>query len=70
MKALRARELRNLTREELREKYQNLRKELFDLRCQARIGKLEKPSRIKEIRRDIARINTITREWKDGKKKG
>jgi len=37
----------------------NLKREQFNLRFQAATSQLEKPSRVKEVRRDIARIKTI-----------
>ena len=37
----------------------NLKREHFNLRFQAATSQLEKPSRVKEVRRDIARIKTI-----------
>jgi large subunit ribosomal protein L29 len=62
MKLLRAKDLRNLTAEELQDKYRSLQEELFHLRYQAKSGKIEKPSRIREIRSDLARIKTVMRE--------
>ncbi len=55
-------ELRSLSDEELREKEKELRKELFNLRFQKAIGQLENPMRLRQVRRDIARIKTILRE--------
>lgn len=55
-------ELRNLTKEELEAKLVALKKELFEIRGQAKVGKLEKSSRIRSVRRDIARLNTILNE--------
>lgn len=55
-------ELRNLTKAELEEKLVALKKELFELRGQAKVGKLEKTSRIRLVRRDIARLGTILNE--------
>lgn len=55
-------ELRALTDKELDEKLPVFKKELFDLREQARLGKIEKSSRIGQVRKEIARINTILRE--------
>jgi large subunit ribosomal protein L29 len=62
MKLLRAKDLRNLTMEELLDKNRSLQEELFHLRYQAKAGKIEKPSRIRELRRDIARVKTVIRE--------
>ena len=55
-------ELRALTDTELQEKLPLFQKELFDLREQARLGKIEKSSRIGQVRKGIARIYTILRE--------
>ncbi|MFH1857995.1 MAG: 50S ribosomal protein L29 [Candidatus Omnitrophota bacterium] len=55
-------ELRSLTVQELNEKTAMLRKELFDLRGKAVTDKIEKPSRIRQVRKEIARILTILKE--------
>ena len=55
-------ELRALSEKELEEKVPAFEKELFDLRGQARLGKIEKSSRIQQVRKEIARIKTILRE--------
>ena len=59
-------ELRNLTTEELNKKVLECKEELFNLRMQKATGMLEKPSRIKELRKTVARINTILNERKEG----
>ena len=59
---MKASEIRNLTKDELEQKYKSLRGELFNLKFQAKTGRLEKPHRIRQIKRDIARIKTIFRE--------
>ena len=55
-------ELRALTDKELEEKLPLFQKELFGLREQARLGKIEKSSRIGQVRKEIARVYTILRE--------
>jgi large subunit ribosomal protein L29 len=45
--------------DQLVESLGNLKREQFNLRFQAATNQLEKPSRVKEVRRDIARIKTI-----------
>lgn len=55
-------ELRDLTKEELQQRYDDSRKELFNLRLQQSTGQIEKSSRIKELRRTVARILTMMRE--------
>jgi large subunit ribosomal protein L29 len=51
-------ELKDLTAEELRVKNRDLRQELFNLRLQQATSRLEKPARLRTLRRDIARIET------------
>ena len=59
---MKAKELRELTTEELVKKQEELREELFNLRFASATGNLEKPSRINEIRKTIARIKLVIRE--------
>ena len=59
---MKAKELRELTTEELNVKAEELKTELFNLRFANAQGSLEKPSRINEIRKTIARIKLIIRE--------
>ncbi len=61
-------EIRQLSADELEHKLVSLKEELFKLRFQAKSGKIEKPSRIKMVKRDIARILTIQREGKNDAK--
>lgn len=63
-------EIRNLNDKELVDREQFLKKELFGLRQQSRLGQVEKPSRFKTIRKEIAQVLTIINERKktDGKK--
>lgn len=55
-------EIRELSLDEIQEKYENAKKELFTLRFQAKTGKLEKQGRMKFLKRDIARLLTIKNE--------
>ena len=55
-------EIRELTTEELTKKIEEFKEELFNLRFANATGNLEKPSRIKEIRKTIARIKMVIRE--------
>lgn len=55
-------ELRELSTEELTKKVAEYKEELFNLRFSQTTGNLEKPSRIKELRKLVARIKTIIRE--------
>ena len=59
-------ELRKLTTEELIKKVNESKEELFNLRMQKATGMLEKPSRMHELRKLVARINTILNERKEG----
>jgi large subunit ribosomal protein L29 len=59
---VKARELRELSDEELHQKGQELVEELFNLRFQLATGQIENVSRITAVRRDIARVKTIQRE--------
>ena len=60
--SLNTQDLRNMTKEELALKMEALRQEIFRLTYEARAGNAEKPHRIKDVRRDIARCKTILRE--------
>jgi large subunit ribosomal protein L29 len=60
--SLRARELRNLSHDELETRLKETRKELFNIRFQSATGALEDISRLKHTRREIARILTIQQE--------
>ncbi len=59
---LKVAELRDLSRQELKEKLEGLKKSLFQMRTQGATGRIEKPGRIKQMRRDIARILTVLKE--------
>ncbi len=52
-------ELRALTIEELKQKEQDMRKELFNLKFRLATGEIENPMRINTLRKDIARVLTI-----------
>lgn len=57
-----AAELRDKTPDQLREQLANLKKEQFNLRFQAATGALENPARIRTVRRDVARVQTVLNE--------
>jgi large subunit ribosomal protein L29 len=59
---LRARELRDMTDDELQVKLEERRQELFNLRFQSATGALENPARLKLAKREIARILTVRSE--------
>jgi large subunit ribosomal protein L29 len=59
---MKTRELRERTREELEELYDDLREELYKLRAQRAVSQIEKSHRIMEVRRTIARVVTILKD--------
>lgn len=54
--------IREATREELDQQLLEARTEFFNLKVQQSTGRLEKPSRIREVRRTIARLLTVSHE--------
>ncbi len=74
---MKASELRELPDQELHRQLQRLKEELFNLRFQQATGRLENPMRLRQVKRDIARVKTVLRErelglteGRDGKRKG
>lgn len=67
---MKAKELRELSLPELKEKLSQLREELFNLRFQKTIHRLENPLKIRNIKRDIARVLTILKEKELNLRKG
>ncbi|MCF8008542.1 MAG: 50S ribosomal protein L29 [Halanaerobiales bacterium] len=63
---MRADQLRNLTDMELEQKLREFKEELFNLRFQHATAQLDNPTRIREVKRIIARIKTIKREQELG----
>ena len=59
---MKAKELRELTTEQLLKKEEELKAELYNLRFASATGNLEKPSKIKEDRKTIARIKQVLTE--------
>jgi large subunit ribosomal protein L29 len=57
-------EVRGMTADQLNESLLNLKKEQFNLRFQRATGQLEKTHRVDEVRKDIARIQTVLRAKK------
>jgi large subunit ribosomal protein L29 len=57
-----------MTVEEIKLKEEALKKELYSLRSEAEAGRVEKPHKINDVRRDIARCETIIREKMNAKK--
>jgi len=62
VKTLKNNDIRNLSTEELKKKIAEYKEELFNLRFSQATGNLEKPSRIRELRKLVARMKTIIRE--------
>ncbi len=58
---MKADEIRDMTAAERNEQLKSLKEELFNLRFQHATGQLENPMRIREVKKDIARIKTIQR---------
>lgn len=59
---MKAKELREMSPEDLRKKEQDLREDLFKLKFQHSIRRLENPARLAEISKDIARVQTVITE--------
>ena len=59
---MKASEIRDMTAQELENKLDDLKKELFALRFQHTVNQLDNPSRLKAVKKDIAKVKTIIRE--------
>ncbi len=62
MATLKAKDLRSLSADELDDKVQTLKKELFQLRFDTKLAKIENLMKLKQTRREIAKILTVKRE--------
>ena len=62
---MKVKELRELTTEQINVKIEETKEEIFNLRMSQTTGNLEKPSRLKELRKDVARMKTILAERKE-----
>lgn len=67
---MKAKELRELSDEELKQKERELKEELFNLRFQHSLGQLGNTARISQVKREIARIKTVLRERELARVKG
>ena len=65
---MKASDIRAKSPDQLNDELAALKKEQFNLRFQKATGQLEKTARVKEVRRDIARIKTIAAQRPAGKK--
>ena len=59
---MKASELKNLSFQELAAKEKELKEELFNLRFQLATGQLTNPQRMRECKKDVARVKTLIRE--------
>ena len=62
---MKVKEIRELTTEELKQKITETKDEIFSLRLKQATGNLEKPSKIHELRKDVARMKTVLAERKN-----
>ncbi|HMM15327.1 MAG: 50S ribosomal protein L29 [Parvibaculum sp.] len=67
---MKASEVKDMTPDQLQDELLKLKKEQFNLRFQGASGQLEKTSRVRQVRRDIARIKTIQRQREVAQVKG
>ena len=66
--AIKPGDIRNMTQAEIGNKVISLREELFKLRFEQKAGRVEKPHRIRQAKREIARCHTILREKENAEK--
>ncbi len=59
---MKASEIRDMSVEEMNEKLTSLKEELFNLRFQLAVNQLDNTSRLKAVKKDIARIKTVLRD--------
>lgn len=64
---MKAKDIRKMTEDQINKKIADLKEELFNLKFQAALGNIEKPARMNEIKRDIARCKTILTEMSASK---
>jgi len=64
---MKTKELRDLSVEDLAQKEKTFKEELYNLNYQRRFGRVEKPHRFKQLKKDIARIKTLLKEKADKK---
>ena len=63
---MKTKEIREMTAPERESLLNDLKKEKFNLAIQARTGQLEKTARVRQVRRDIAKVLTVLNENKEG----
>ena len=59
---MKAKDVREMSKAELQDKLSDLKAELFNLRFQLAVNQLDNPMRIKDVKKDIARIMTVLNE--------
>ena len=59
---MKVKEIRELSNEEINAKLKESKEELFNLRINSAMGNLEKPSRLRELRHQVARLKTVLKE--------
>ena len=59
---MKVKEIRELSTEDINAKLKETKQELFNLRFQQATGNLEKPVRLRELRKEVAKMKTIIRE--------
>ena len=59
---MKASEFRNMATNELEQQVKKLKEELFNLRFQLATGQLDNPARLRQVKKDIARVKTVLRE--------
>jgi large subunit ribosomal protein L29 len=65
---MKASEIRDLAEEELKAKARELRGEIFNVKVKRSTGQLENTAKLGQLRRDIARVETVLREMRGAKK--
>lgn len=63
---MKAGQVRGMTEDQLSDELIKLKKEQFNLRFQRATGQLENTSRVREVRRDIARLKTVAKNKRSG----
>lgn len=62
VKAMKVKDIRELTTTEIEQNVKSLKEELFNLRFQLATGQLENTARIRQVRKSIARLKTVARQ--------
>ena len=66
---MKPKEIRDLSPEEILQKEKDLTEELFNLKFQSAMGQLENTMRVKQVKKDIARVKTVYKELRKGQGK-